>query len=114
MHPTGFGPAIPAGERLQTHALGRMATGIDEFLWLGWPCLYFRRVLTSKAVTVHFKISHSALNLVSYLYVSWFKERKIFTELCEGTWVISEVPLTVCFLFKNEFILRKNIYRPSM
>jgi len=29
MHPTGFGLEIPAGERLQTHALDRMATGID-------------------------------------------------------------------------------------
>ena len=25
----GFEPAIPAGERLQTHALDRLATGID-------------------------------------------------------------------------------------
>ena len=29
MHPTGFGPAIPASEGLQTEVLDRMATGID-------------------------------------------------------------------------------------
>ena len=28
MPPAGFKPAIPAGERLQTHALDRSATGI--------------------------------------------------------------------------------------
>ena len=28
MHPAGFEPAIPAGERLQTHALDRSGTGI--------------------------------------------------------------------------------------
>ena len=28
MPPAGFEPAIPAGERLQTHALDRSATGI--------------------------------------------------------------------------------------
>jgi hypothetical protein len=32
MPPVGFEPAIPASERLQTHALDRMATGI------GWSC----------------------------------------------------------------------------
>ena len=30
MPPTGFEPAIPAGERLQTHALDRSATGIGR------------------------------------------------------------------------------------
>ena len=29
MLPAGFEPAIPAGERPQTHALDRAATGID-------------------------------------------------------------------------------------
>ena len=29
MYPTGFGPAFPASEPLQTHALDRMATEID-------------------------------------------------------------------------------------
>jgi hypothetical protein len=28
MPPAGYEPAIPAGERLQTHALDRSATGI--------------------------------------------------------------------------------------
>jgi hypothetical protein len=30
MPPAGFEPAIPAGERLQTHALDRSATGIGK------------------------------------------------------------------------------------
>ena len=30
MPPAGFEPAIPADERLQTHALNRSATGIGE------------------------------------------------------------------------------------
>ena len=30
MPPAGFEPAIPAGERLQTHALDRSATGIGS------------------------------------------------------------------------------------
>ena len=30
MLPAGFEPAIHAGERLQTHALGRSATGIGD------------------------------------------------------------------------------------
>jgi hypothetical protein len=29
MPPAGFEPVIPAGERLQTHALDRSTTGID-------------------------------------------------------------------------------------
>ena len=29
MHPAGFEPAIPAGERPQTYALDRAAVGID-------------------------------------------------------------------------------------
>jgi hypothetical protein len=32
MPPEGFEPAIPAGERLQTHALDRSATGIGNYL----------------------------------------------------------------------------------
>ena len=31
MPPAGFQPAIPASERLQTHALDRSATGIGTF-----------------------------------------------------------------------------------
>ena len=37
MPPAGFEPAIPAGERLQTLALDRSATGIDYAIW----CAYF-------------------------------------------------------------------------
>jgi len=34
MSPVGFGPTIPAGERPQTHALGRAATGTGNSLFL--------------------------------------------------------------------------------
>jgi hypothetical protein len=51
---------------------------VQEFQWLGWPCLYLRIVPKSGSVTVNFKISDSALNAVSYIHLSWFKERKIF------------------------------------
>ena len=34
MPPAGFEPAIPAGERLQTHALDRSATGIGDLFIL--------------------------------------------------------------------------------
>ena len=34
MSPAGFEPAIPAGERLQTHALDRSATGIAKNYYL--------------------------------------------------------------------------------
>jgi hypothetical protein len=32
--------------------------------------------------------------------------KKVFTACVQNTWVISEVLHTVCFLFKNEFILK--------
>ena len=35
MPPAGFEPAIPAGERLQTHTLDRSATGIGTIYPLG-------------------------------------------------------------------------------
>jgi hypothetical protein len=33
MPPAGFEPSIPAGERLQTHALDRLATGISVYIY---------------------------------------------------------------------------------
>jgi hypothetical protein len=33
MFPAGFGPAIPASERPQTHALDRAATGIGDIIY---------------------------------------------------------------------------------
>jgi hypothetical protein len=50
----GFEPAIPAGERLQTHALDRSATGIGRVLLeqlninlTGQKCLRLLRIFTT-------------------------------------------------------------------
>ena len=49
MPPTGLEPAIPAGERLQTGALDRSATGIGDNCTLQW---LIQQIPASKVVVV--------------------------------------------------------------
>jgi hypothetical protein len=92
MSPAGFGPAIPASERPQTHALDRAATGIDsrvilvELILLGQIGTIVSRHVHSfspncsdQLFTIHFHLIVLFKNSYTLLYsreFSWPAQRE--------------------------------------
>jgi hypothetical protein len=60
MPPAGFGPTVPANERLQTHALDRAAAGIG-------PQIYF---LYKNRILPHTLLAYSCQHAVVWVSVS--------------------------------------------
>ena len=70
MPPAGFEPAIPAGERLQTHALDRSATGIISFHYSIVKCYsayntVFSAVTRVSLTRIHYGVIDELVNAVS-------------------------------------------------
>ena len=73
MPPAGFQPAIPAGERLQTYALDRSATGIRCYSCYRKfrDCVYRMTVLKQRMCIVMEISTHSSMLLMQVQPFAW-------------------------------------------
>ena len=98
MPPEGFEPAIPAGERLQTHALERSATGIGSVI-------YFT---LSKFSSIHYHSDKLGSIPGQFMWDIWWK-KKIATEQdfsqYSGSTLSSIAPTYISFVYHRPYTI---------
>ena len=72
MPPAGFEPAIPAGERLQTHALDRSATGIGVTFFSAFITTGVRSGYVGDSYK-HWALMYLFIYLFIYLLIMWLR-----------------------------------------